>query len=466
MPDTLTYAQGQIATLTASFSTPSGMATDVPDATIEVIGRNAVVILPPAPMLQPPGYTGFYYYDWAIPNSLPVDVYTALITGTVQGIPNISTTYISVIPAGIPTPVSPSQRATGMIDALNCYIGNANMIVVANEVPRRDATRGIYYFNWPRWNLGAQIRRNGEIVSDGFTLDYATGTVNFTVPQHDTDKIMGSYNWRYFPTGSMLQFLSDSMSQINIQAPGTSYSLDNVPDNYVGALLLGATKNAMRALVMGLTFQDVKTIFGGPDLAKEATSNFQAVWDKSEKEFAEEKKQVKRQRYAGAAAIVAPEMSLPGGRSLAPNTISSYRTNDGKQKELTIKEAFDLFSSGENMYVFSKGRDGNVFTPIARIWDSGEKIAYRLETETGIVIKTSGEHLFLVNGQYLPAAEMKPGDKLQKINGEDMVAKITETAERIHMYDIEAPETGNFFANSILCHNSRWFRYLYSSNAG
>ena len=317
MPDVLTYAQGQTATLTVSFSTVSGMAIDVPDATIQVLGAGTSVILPPTAMSHPlpVGYTGYYYYDWAIPNSLPVDVYTVLITGTVQGIGNLQTTYLSVIAAGTPTPVSPSQRATGMMDALDHYIGYANRIPVYNEQSRRNAGMNRYFFAWPRWNLGAEIRKNGQIADSGFTLDYDTGVVAFTTPLHDTDKIMASYNWRFFSTGDMLQFLSDALSQINIQAPGTVYSLDNVPDNFVGTLMLGATKNAMKNLIMGLSFQEPATIFGSPERAKDAIENFKSLKDNSEKEFAEEKKQVKRQRYVGSAAVVAPELTLPGGRS-------------------------------------------------------------------------------------------------------------------------------------------------------
>ena len=464
MPDVLTYAQGQTATLTAGFSTISGMAVDVPDATIKAIGQGGSVVLAPHPMIRL--YTGFYYYDWAIPNTLPVDVYTVIVTGTVMGVENLSPTYLNVIPAGSPTPVSPSQREIGMIDALNSYIGCANHIPVYNELARRNAGRNKYFFTWPRWNLGAnEIRRNGEIITAGFTLDYESATVTFVTPQHDTDKIMASYNWRFLTTNEMLRFLNDALSQINIQAPGTGYTLDTVPDNYVGVLMMGAVKNAMKHLIMCLSFQEPATIFGTMENAKAAIDNFKSLKENNEKEFAEEKKQVKRQRYVAISAVVTPEYTLPGGRSLAPNTISSYYV-DGTASNMTIERAFDLFKYGKSMSVLARTKWGNVFTPIARIWDSGEKLAYRLETELGVIVVGSAEHLFLVNGKYLPLAEMRPGDRLQGIDGADEVSRIVETSGYMHMYDIEAPVTANFFANGILCHNSRWFRYLFSSGGG
>lgn len=90
----LTYAQGQTACLTASFTTPAGIAVDVPDATIEIQGCDAALM--PKSMLQPPGMVGFYYYDWTIPASFPVGMYTVIFSGTIQGVPNSSTLSLNV----------------------------------------------------------------------------------------------------------------------------------------------------------------------------------------------------------------------------------------------------------------------------------------------------------------------------------------------------------------------------------
>lgn len=459
----LIYAQGQTATLTANFTTPSGMAIDVPDATIQVIGPGGADVLSPTAMAKPaPTYTGFYFYDWAIPNSLPVDTYTVLITGTVQGIPNQSSTYLRVIAAGTPTPVSPSQRAIGMMDALDHYVGVVNAIPVYAQIARRNAGRDSFFFTWPRWNLGAQVRKNGEIISTGFTLDYDTGTATFTTPLHDTDKIEASYNWRYFSTGDKTQFLSDSMSQINIQAPGTSYTLDNVPDNYVGTLMLGATKNAMKKLIIDFSFQEPATIFGSPERAKDAIENFKSIKDNSEKEFAEEKKQVKRQRYVGLAAVSTPELTLPGGRCFAGalNYIHS--------KELgciSVFETYKAFSKGKALKVISDGPKGLLFSNIGCIWQSGIKRIFRLETTNGKVVEASAEHLFFSNGRYSPLATLKKRDELVSADGRaDSVDKVTMTKHFDTMYDVEVPDTANLFTNDIKCHNSRWFRYLYSSS--
>jgi hypothetical protein len=313
MAETLTYAQGQTATLTATFTNTVGMNVDVPDATFSVFGTGGTPIVTPSPMSKL--YTGFYFFDWAIPNSLPVNTYTALITGTVQGIPNAMTTYVTVVGAGTGTAVSATQREIGMIDALNSYIGSANRITVKNQVATRDETKRQFFFTWPRWNLGAQVRRNGNVISSGYTLDYSTGLITFEKAQHETDKVSASYNFKWFTDNEMLRFLNDALSQMNIEAPGTTFTLETVPDPYVGTLMQGAIKNAMMQIIISTMFQEPATVFGDMDRLKFAMDNAKTIKENAEKQFERDKKQVKRARYPATYAVVQPEYALPGGRS-------------------------------------------------------------------------------------------------------------------------------------------------------
>lgn len=320
MPETLIFAQGQIATLTASFcSSPAGIPMEVPDATIRVIGPTASLVLPPTPMTYGYAHTGlvgFYFYDWAIPNSLPVNTYTVVITGTVQGVPTTMQIFLKVVQAGLRTMVSCSQRAVGMIAFLETYIGQAQRIPVYNEVARRNINKNIFYMTWPRWNLGNhEIRLNGNIIDVGFTIDLDTGVVTFSAPLHPTDRVEASYTFRYFSQLDELRFISDALSQINLEAPGTNYTLETVPDSYVGVLMLGATKNALRQMLFCLNFQETATIFGGAAGAKDALASFQSLKENNEKEFERDKKQIKKAVYPKIASTVSPEYTLPGGRS-------------------------------------------------------------------------------------------------------------------------------------------------------
>lgn len=312
--DTLVFAQGQTATITAQFVTsPAGMPVDVPDATIEIFGSGGDV-LPPTPMLR--ADVGFYYYNYAVPNSLPPNTYTIRITGTVLGTPTAMTAYLMIVLAGTPTPVTSSQTAAALIAELETYIGMAQRIPVKRELANRDATNTVYSFTWPRWNLGNnKIWLNNRQVTTGYTADLNTGVVTFDKPLDDTDKVEASYNWRYFTMQDEVTFLHDALTQINLEPPGTNFTIDNVTDPYFGVLIMGATKNAIKRLLFDLIFQEPATIYGSPERTQQVVSQLQSLKENNEKEFATDKKQIKKAKYPAIASVVQPEYTLPGGRS-------------------------------------------------------------------------------------------------------------------------------------------------------
>lgn len=312
--DCLVFSQGQTATITAQFVTTSGMAVDVPDATVEIFGEGGSVILAATAMMHV--VTGFYFLDYVIPSSLPANTYTIRITGTVLGIPSATTQLLQVLPAGTPTGATLSQRKIELVVALESYIGCAQRIPVYNELARRNKDRDRFQLTWPRWNLSNhEIRLNGDIVDDGFSLNFDTGTVVFTAPRIRTDTIHATYNFRFFTQVDELRFLNDALNQINLEPPGSSFTLDNLPEQYVGVLMRGAAKNAIQALLFCLQFQEIQTIFGGADRAQQITSSFQALKENHEKEFERDKKTIKKAVYPRIGVIVTPSYTLPGGRS-------------------------------------------------------------------------------------------------------------------------------------------------------
>jgi hypothetical protein len=312
--DCLTFAQGQVATLTAQFTTsPAGMPVDVPDATVAVY-LGAATPLPPTAMSHVT--TGFYYHDWLIPNSLPVDTYTVRYSGTVLGVPTAASAYLKVLPAGTPTGVTQTQKQVELTAALEVYLGCAQRIPVYAEPARRNGARTAFQFTWPRWNLGNHaIFVNDMEITDGFSLDCDTGTCRFAAPQYDSDRVAGTYNFRFFSNNDMLRFLADAIAQYNIEPPGTNWTIDSFPDGLYGIVLQGAAANALQKMLMCLNFQEIQTIFGGKDRAQAAMSNLQSLKQNYEQRFMEFKKQAKRARYPSIAGIVQPEYTLPGGRS-------------------------------------------------------------------------------------------------------------------------------------------------------
>lgn len=314
MSDCLTFAQGQTATLTAQFvANPSGMPVNVPDATIEIFGPSASIVLPATPMIYV--VTGLYYYDYVVPNSLPVNTYTVRFTGTVLGTPTANAMSMRIVPPGSPLQ-APSQSQAAATAALERYIGCAQKIPVEAELARIYPGRTTVTFNWPRWNLtNPIIRRNDRFLTDGFAIDYGTATLTFNSALHESDIIDATYNFRWFSQEDLVGFLNDALNRINIEAPGTQYTLDNLPEQMMGVVLHGAASQAIQSMMFCLQFQKPRTVFGGAEEAKNTFSNLDTLKQNHEKMFNEDRVKIKRARYPSTVGIIQPEYTLPGGRS-------------------------------------------------------------------------------------------------------------------------------------------------------
>jgi hypothetical protein len=301
---------------------------------------------------------------------------------------------------------------------------------------------------------------------NGFSIDFDTGVLTFDQALHYTDKVDATYNFRWFSQEDMLGFLNDALNLINIEPPGTSVTLDNLPTQSMGVLLHGAAANALQSLMFCLMFQKPSTVFGGKDEAKQAFGNFESLKQNHEEVFKEAKKTVKRSRWPAISSVIAPEFTLPGGRCIAYNTVI-YILDEKGVTNTTIEEAY--YSSLRKKVIVLSTKDGGLhFSEASKIWKTSEKDAYEIRTEREKSIVASEDHLFLVEDAYIPVSEMKIGDSLTTVSSfelsSDSVVSIEKLPKRVPMFDIEVPETGNLIANDIVCHNSRWFRYLFSTN--
>jgi intein/homing endonuclease len=132
-------------------------------------------------------------------------------------------------------------------------------------------------------------------------------------------------------------------------------------------------------------------------------------------------------------------------------------------------DIFDLYRQYKYVKILSQDdRSGElVFAPIKYIWESGVKDVYEVKTKYGYQVRTSDEHLFFVNGKYIPLKYMKEGDSVivsDNYNMEcDYIKSIKKLRRKEMMCDLEIAGTANLFASGIKCHNSRWFRMLFKS---
>jgi intein/homing endonuclease len=166
--------------------------------------------------------------------------------------------------------------------------------------------------------------------------------------------------------------------------------------------------------------------------------------------------------------VVVPEFSLPGGRCLCPSeTVFFTDKNALFTYSDSLKNLHCIYKSGETVQILSHSdKTGNmVFAPITHMWESGIKDVYELKTKNGFSVRSSDEHLFYVNGKYIPLMNIKIGDKVitsdNHIVEESSVKSIKKIRGKEKMLDMEVYGTANLFANGIKCHNSRWFRYMF-----
>jgi len=69
-------------------------------------------------------------------------------------------------------------------------------------------------------------------------------------------------------------------------------------------------------------------------------------------------------------------------------------------------------------------------------------------------LKVTKEHPFYLDGEWVEAKDLKPGDKLKTIDGKTAVIKnIEKVEEPITVYNLEASSPHNYFASNVLVHN-------------
>jgi len=313
MADVLYFTAGELAALTAQFVTsPAGQPIDVPDASVQVFGSGGSNVIGPVAMTQI--VTGFYFYDWIIPNSLPEGAYTVRYTGTVLGVPTAATSSVQVFPPGTPSGLTMTPQQVALVAGLETYLGCMQAIPVVSELARRNVTMQEFQFTFPRWNLGNHtIFVNKEEVLTGFTMDFDNGRVRFDSPMIPSDIVRGTYTFRFFSTTDLLRFINDAINNLNAGPPLLSYTPETLPTQFFGVIMQGAAALAIQKLLMCWSIQQVRKIFG--DDAPEVRSNWESLKKNYEEQWKDLRAQAKISRYPTPAAIVAPEYTLPGGRS-------------------------------------------------------------------------------------------------------------------------------------------------------
>ncbi|MCD6436634.1 MAG: hypothetical protein J7L15_09690 [Clostridiales bacterium] len=454
---------------------------------------------------------GFYIYSWDIEAINPVGTYVIDWEYYVEEIERHEYQNVMITEADTLVPACYSYRLSAFRAALEHHIACAQSIPIYYEQSKPSYDNRSFQFSFKNWNqsAGAKVYKNKELVSSGIEVDYPNGKVRFSDILMPQEQINVDYNFKWFTDEELDRFLNNAVQLVNIYPPVSHYSINNISDQYIPIVLYSAAKDALRQIMMCLQFQQPQQVFGGEEGSQKAFSNMEALKKNYEGEVDKLLEQKKYGRYPKLAMNVVPEYTLPGGRCLHPDTelliivtnriievsnfskylnvytnsinnsisinanvytddIGSFESVSGDDvKTSTIREIYELFNNGFDVEVLSQSDlTGNlVFAPIDHIWKSGVKTIYNLKTFNGYNVKASDEHLFYVNGRYIPLRDIKVGDEIITCDNHNWetstVKSISQFKRKTKMYDLEVSMTSNLFANGIKCHNSRWFRMLF-----
>ena len=261
--------------------------------------------------------TGFYIYSWNIAADENVGTYTADWEYFVDDVEIHETQTVVVTDS---TPVAPyfyTETWKAYRAALEHHICCAQSIPIYYEQARPSYDNRTFRFSFKNWNTSCnpRIYRNELLVSSGVGVDYDNGTITFAEDLMPQDQINIDYNFRWFTDDALNRFLLNALQTVNTFPPHSSYDLGSLPTRYTPAVLYGAAKDALRQLMMCLQFQQPAQIFGGPEEAKQAFSNFETLKQNYNSDWEKLLEQKKFGPYPSTHMVVTPEYTLPGGRS-------------------------------------------------------------------------------------------------------------------------------------------------------
>lgn len=263
--------------------------------------------------------TGFYVFDWSIPSDQPSGTYT--VKWTYQDGSDSVEELQYIVVAGSSSHSGTSlydDRISGMRMALSVHLSCAQAVPVYKEQGIIESDNKTVSFNFPRWNQnqGTRIFVNEKPVRSGLIINYFKGQITFDSDLTEFDTVTADYNFRWFDDESLDRFMQNALSIVNSYPPVGRYNLYSVPDRFIPHIMYGATKDAIRHMLMCLQFQEPQEVFGGPDKAQTAFQQLETLKQNYEKDFRDLLEQKKKGPYTGLTkGIVVPEYTLPGGRS-------------------------------------------------------------------------------------------------------------------------------------------------------
>ena len=128
-------------------------------------------------------------------------------------------------------------------------------------------------------------------------------------------------------------------------------------------------------------------------------------------------------------------------------------------KEKQIKDLI----VGEKIYSFNEKKNRTEIDTVTKVWTEDIKHYnseyYYIYLETGIIIRSTFNQAFYANGKWVEALDLKIGDVLKNEKLEDIkIINIDVVKNNVDkVWDLTVKNNHNFFANTILVHNSQGY---------
>jgi hypothetical protein len=270
---------------------------------------------------------GVYYIDWFVPIGLSVgryyDEWTFRFTSNDTG-SSKEITYFEVYPKDSIINFSSSVVSQRFSDAMqkairdlgNYFIYEVQHLPLYAEQAQRTGDGLRRNFTYKNWNQDPRpiMRINNRIVNDGWYTDY-NGNVFFENSLDDSDVVVGSYNFAYFSPEDLAGFINIGISAMNSLPPPSSYmDIQQIPMAWLHGVLLYASIQALRRVLLGLTTQEISIIFGDGEKLAAAREIIKAMYESYWATWQLVSSGIKKQ-LPMIGQIIMPEYTLPGGRA-------------------------------------------------------------------------------------------------------------------------------------------------------
>lgn len=270
---------------------------------------------------------GIYYADYNVPIDADVGRYYDKWTFQYDdgGDDHEVITHFDVFPADSIVNFSSStvsQMFTdimerGIRDLSNLFIYEAMHIPVYGEQAQRTASGLRYNFAYKNWNRDPRpmLRINNRLEENGWYADY-NGNVFFQTERDPSDVVTAYYNFAYFSKDDLAGFLDTGLGAMNAIPPAstTASTLAAAPMEWWHGIQVYAAMQALRRLLLGLSFQETAIIFGEGDKMSSARDLIRGLYEDYSSIWKDLSSGVKK-KLPGIGSIVLPEYTLPGGRA-------------------------------------------------------------------------------------------------------------------------------------------------------